>query len=112
MPYVESFFEPMSGSLSVSDKQVDEFERFIDELESLDSGVSAGTQIRGERAIEFCSGWGRLRIYLIRDRFDGVDLLDWDLNYLRMGKNIITRLEKKAITNAFIKNQPQTLFLR
>ena len=29
-----------------------------------------------------------------------------------MGKNIITRLEKKAITNAFIKNQPQTLFLR
>ena len=56
MPYVESFFEPMSGSLSVSDKQVDEFERFIDELESLDSGVSAGTQIRGERAIEFCSG--------------------------------------------------------
>jgi ubiquinone/menaquinone biosynthesis C-methylase UbiE len=32
--------------------------------------------INGERAIEFGAGWGRLRYYLIRDRFGSVDLID------------------------------------
>ena len=79
----------MAGTLSVSDTQVEELERFIEEVEHDDEGLVLATQIRGERAIEFCAGWGRLRIYVIRDRFAVVDLLDWNEEILEMGKNII-----------------------
>ena len=91
---VESFFAPMAGNLLVSDAQVRELERFIDELEAPGEGLVPGTPIRGERAIEFCAGWGRLRIYVIRDRFDGVDLLDWDAEILETGERIIASLER------------------
>jgi hypothetical protein len=64
------------------------------EVEAADEGVHRGIHIWGERAIEFCAGWGRLRIYVIRDRFAGVDLLDRDAETLEMGKKIISRLEK------------------
>jgi len=81
----------MAATLSISDTQVEELERFIEEveMEQDDEGLVTGTQIRGERAIEFCAGWGRLRIYVIRDRFAVVDLLDWNEEILEMGKNII-----------------------
>jgi hypothetical protein len=91
---VESFFAPMAGNLLVSDAQVRELERFIDELEAPGEELVPGTPIRGERAIEFCAGWGRLRIYVIRDRFDGVDLLDWDAGILETGERIIASLER------------------
>ncbi len=92
MQEAETFFAPMAGSLSSSDRQVQELELFIWELEAADAGVVRGTRIRGERAIEFCAGWGRLRIYVIRDRFARVDLLDCDAETLKTGKKIIASM--------------------
>ena len=101
----------MAGTLSVSDRQVDELEHFIQEVEAADEGVHTDIQIRGERAIKFCAGWGRLRIYVIRNRFAGVDLLDWDADILETGKTIIYHLQSQAAKKAFIKNVPATQFI-
>jgi hypothetical protein len=47
MQEVEGFFKPMAGKLSVSDMQAEELERFIEEIEKVDSGVIAGARILG-----------------------------------------------------------------
>jgi hypothetical protein len=71
-PYAKRFFCQISGTVDISDSHIAKTEKYLQELEERDD-IEV---INGERAIEFGAGWGRLRYYLIRDRFGSVDLID------------------------------------
>ena len=83
----------------------------MESLPGLPGGIYEGILLRGEQAIEFCAGWGRLRIYVIRDRYASVDLLDRDERILEAAWHIINNMQRMVFKKAFISNEPPTQFI-
>ena len=75
----------------MSDLMSDFLHRFMDE-----------ECMYGVRAIEFCSGWGRNKYFVLLHHYRTVDLMDRDAKMIQLAKNFASLLALTQLKDAAV----------